>query len=225
MILVSPAEPAAIRRHFEVSSLCEQQGADFLFSSPAGMVGVQRKEVRDLVASIRDDRIARELGQSRQLARMVLVVEGDWKWRRDGESGRVEGFTRPQFDGLMLSFQHHGWWVLHTLSMADTVRTLKRAVSWFGKENHDSLIARPKPSAPWGNGHNRDWAIHLLQSFDGLGVKTAGAIFDHFGKAPLAWTVTEKDLLAVPGVGKQRASTLVTSLDMDGATCPESTPS
>jgi ERCC4-type nuclease len=221
MILVSPAEPPAIRKHFEVSSLCEQYGADFLFTSPAGMVGVQRKEVRDLVASIRDDRIARELGQSRPLAKMVLVVEGDWKWGRDGGSKRVEGFTRPQFDGLMLSFQHHGWWVLHTLSMADTVRTLRRAVSWFGKENHDSLVARPKPSSPWGSGNNRDWAAHLLQSFDGLGVRTAHAIYDHFGKAPLAWTVTERQLLDVPGVGKQRARTLILSLQQEPTECTE----
>jgi len=109
MIFVSPAEPSAIRTHFEVSSVCEQHGADFMFSSPHGMIGVQRKEVRDLVASIRDDRIAREIGQSRQLAQLVLIVEGDWKWKRNNESGRVDGFTRQQFDGLMLSFQSHGW--------------------------------------------------------------------------------------------------------------------
>lgn len=228
LVLCSPAEPLQIRKQFEVSSLCEQHGADFLFSSPHGMIGVQRKEVRDLVASIRDDRIARELGQSRQLAQMVLIVEGDWKWGRDGGSRRVEGFTRPQFDGLMLSFQHHGWWVMHTLSIPDTIRTIRRLTSWFSKETHDSLISRPKPSAQWGSGRNRDWATHLLQSFDGLGVKTAQAIYDHFGEAPLAWTVTEQDLLAVPGVGKQRASTLIMSLNSQETSCsslPQSSPS
>ena len=213
MILCSPAEPASIRTHFEVSSVCEQHGADFMFSSPHGMIGIQRKEVRDLVASIRDDRIARELGQSSSLAQLVLVVEGDWKWRRNGESGRVDGFTRPQFDGLMLSFQHHGWWVLHTLTMADTVRTVRRLHSWFSKEAHDSLLSRPKPRAQWGNGQNRDWGVFMLQSFDGLGVKSAGAIFDHFGGVPLSWDVDETELRQVPGIGKQRASTLILSLD------------
>lgn len=213
LVLCSPAEPSAIRTHFEVSSTCEQMGADFLFSSPHGMIGIQRKEVRDLVASIRDDRIARELGQSRQLAQMVLIVEGDWKWRRSGESGRMEGFTRPQFDGLMLSFQQHGWWVLHTATMADTVRTIHRCVSWFAKDTHDSLLTRPKPKAVWGTADNRDWAIHLLQSFDGLGVKSAAAIYDHFGRVPLTWTAGEKDFLEVPGVGKQRARTLILSLE------------
>ncbi len=225
MILVSPAEPAAIRTHFEVSSACEQNGADFLFSSPHGMIGIQRKEVRDLVASIRDDRIARELGQSSQLAQMVLIVEGDWKWKRSGESARMEGFTRPQFDGLMLSFQQHGWWVLHTATMADTVRTIHRCVSWFAKDTHDSLRSRPKPRAPWGNHQNRDWAVHLLQSFDGLGVRVAGNIYDHFGGVPLQWTVGEAELRAVPGVGKQRASTLVLSLSEQENLCDDSSPS
>jgi ERCC4-type nuclease len=222
MILVSPAEPAAIRTHFEVSSSCEQHGADFLFSSPHGMIGVQRKEVRDLVASIRDDRIARELGQSKQLAQMVLIVEGDWKWRRNGESARMEGFTRPQFDGLMLSFQQHGWWVLHTATMADTVRTIHRCVSWFTKDTHDSLLVRPKPKSVWGTATNRDWAIHLLQSFDGLGVKSAAAIYDHFGRVPLIWTANEKELLEVPGVGKQRARTLIVSLEDKDISCDDS---
>jgi ERCC4-type nuclease len=211
-VLCSPAEPAEIRQAFTVSGLCETLGADFLLASPAGWVGIQRKEVRDLVASVRGDRIARELGQGSQLAQMVLIVEGDWRWQPSGQSLIVEGFTRPQYDGLMLAFQHEQWWVLHTPTIAETIATVHRAANWFAKEHHHSLRQRPNHRGVWGTASNRDWAIHLLQSFDGVGVELAGRIYDQLG-VPLQWTVTEAGLLAVPGIGKKKAQAILAALD------------
>lgn len=211
-VLCSPAEPAEIRAQFTVSGLCETLGADFLLASPAGWIGIQRKEVRDLVASVRGDRICRELGQGADLAQMVLIVEGDWRWQANGQSLVVDGFTRAQYDGLMLAFQHEQWWVLHTPTIHETITTVQRAANWFAKEHHHSLRQRPNHRGVWGTHTNRDWAIHLLQSFDGVGVELAGRIYDQLG-VPLAWTVTEKDLLAVPGVGKKKAATILRALD------------
>lgn len=211
MILVSPAEPKAIAQHFEISSMPEQYGADFLWTTPSGLVGCQRKEVSDLVASVHGDRIARELGQSEQLERMVLIVEGSWYWDREDVS-QSTGISRAQYDGLMLSFQYHGWWTLTTVDVSDTVRTIKRTEKWFQKEEHNSLVQRPKSRAPWGTAKNRSWGVHVLQGFDGIGVGTCGNIYDHFGTVPLRWTITEKELMKVKGIGKGRAKALMEAL-------------
>lgn len=210
-ILVSPAEPKALYTVGEVSSLPETMGADFLTLTGQGWVGIQRKEVRDLVASIRGDRIARELGQSTSLHRMVLIVEGDWDWSRTGESRRVPGFLRAQLDGFLLSVQHHGWWHLTSVSVADTARQVPQIASWFAKGSHASLAHRPKSRALWGTHANREWAVHLYQSFDGIGVEMAGRLYDQLG-VPLRWTITEADLLAVPGIGPGRARKILEAL-------------
>jgi ERCC4-type nuclease len=214
-ILVSPAEPAALRKIGPTSPLPETLGADFLIVTEHGFVGVQRKEVRDLVASIRGDRIARELGQSGGLLRMVLIVEGDWAWDRIGSSRTVPGLLKAQYDGFCLSIQSHGWWVLTSETMTDTARLIGQVDSWWQKPNHGSLYQRPKSRALWGTHRNREWGVHLLQSFDGIGVDLAGRIYDHFDGVPLRLTCTMADLMVIPGVGKGRAARIMAALDTD----------
>lgn len=203
----------------ETSLLPEQFGVDFLMTTPAGLCGAQRKEVRDLVASIRDDRICREIGQSKDLVQTVLIVEGKWGWQPSGQSLRVEGFTRAQYDGLMLSFQSQGWWILTSESLNETCEVLARMKNWFSRGDHLSLLTRPKSRAPWGTHKNREWGVFMWQGFEGIGVTTAGALYDAVG-LPLRWAVTEKELLAVPGVGKGRARKLLNALDNDGTVTP-----
>ena len=212
-ILVSPAEPATLRKIGETSALCETLGADFLIPTSGGLVGIQRKEVRDLVASLRGDRIARELGQSAALVRCVLVVEGDWGWGRNGESRTVPGFLRPQYDGFCLSIQNHGWWICTSDSMAGTARLVKQIESWFQKTSHTSLAGRPNHRGAWGTTRNRDFAVHLLQSFDGIGVEQAGRIWDHFQGVPLAWTVDKDEMMRVAGIGPGRVAKLLDALE------------
>jgi ERCC4-type nuclease len=211
-ILVSPAEPAALRKIGPTSPLPETLGADFLIVTDQGFVGVQRKEVRDLVASIRGDRIARELGQSGGLLRMVLIVEGDWAWDRTGSSRTVPGLLKAQYDGFCLSIQSHGWWVLTSETMTDTIRLIGQVDSWWQKPNHGSLYQRPKSRALWGTHRNREWGVHWWQAIPGVGVGMAGVLYDHVG-VPVRWTIGEADLLAVPGIGKGRAAQILAALD------------
>lgn len=182
---------------------------DFLVATVDGeWAGVQRKEVRDLVASVRGDRIAREIGQAEGLAAAILVIEGDWRWDASGRSGRCRGWTRAQLDGLLLSFQvEHGWKVMHSTSLADTAALLHRIEAWFAKATHGSLSRRPKPRASearWGEQGHRATGIHILQSVDGMGPTRAAAVFDHFGSVPLRWSCTQEEMLAVPGIGPGR---------------------
>ena len=73
-------------------------------------------------------------------------------------------------------------------------------------------MTRPKPQTVWGNRNDRDFGIHLIQSFDGIGPGVAGAIFDKFG-VPLKWTINLDDLESVPGVGKKRAAKMWRTLN------------
>ena len=58
----SPSEPKEIKILGTVSAECEDRGADILFWSPAdgGWLGIQRKEMQDLVGSIGDGRLAEQ---------------------------------------------------------------------------------------------------------------------------------------------------------------------
>ena len=109
---------------------------------------------------------------------------------------------------------HVAW----TKDTKDTARWTRQFARWTEKTRHGSLERRPGPSSPWGHVSDTDWAVHLLQGFDGMGTEKAKAIIQHFSGVPLTWSVTEKELMQVPGIGKVLARRLVNALDHQAST-------
>lgn len=216
-LLVSPAEPPELRAIGTSSIITEEFGADFLWSARDGLVAVQRKTIADLLASLDDGRLAREIPllHSQEVAHALLLVEGRPTWTDQGllmNGGRAR-FGRHGWFGLMLSLQmEHGIALLSTDDMRDTIAWLRYAPGWFDKPEHRGLIARPRPTDQWGDMAPRDFGIHLLQSFPGIGAGVAAAIYDHFGRVPMSLDVDERTLRQVGGVGEKRAATIARML-------------
>lgn len=198
----------------KTSLVPESYGVDYLYHSPVfGLVGVQRKEIKDLVASVNDGRLAKEVAQMKQLQVAMICIEGRLQWSQDGSlTTSYTRWTMSQHLGIVFSMQLAGLWIASTASVDETSRLLSAFGRWITKQRHAGVVARPNPKDEWGRAGNRDWGVHLLQSFNGVGAETAGNIFDHFGGIPLQWTVSELDLLDVKGVGKGRAKALIQSL-------------
>lgn len=186
----------------------EKYGADVLLATKAGLVGVQRKEVRDLVNSSRDGRLAKELVQLQGCSVGVVIVEGDWQWTVSGGALRVPGFSMAQYNGLMFSLNSRNLWMLSSRSITTTIELLSQLNVWMDKADHTSLTRRPNPQNSWGKPESKDWGMWLLQSFEGIGPKQAAAIWDYFGGLPLAWTCSVDELLEVKGIGEKRAESL-----------------
>lgn len=218
-MLVSPTEPATLRALGRTSSVPERYGADFLIHSPVyGAVGVQRKEISDLISSTYDGRLAKEFGQLRQLPLAVLLIEGRLVWTDDGYAMGGSSYTKAQHQGMLWSAQSNGLWIANSEGVAGTCEWLSLFTKWTSKPRHSGFRTRPGPRSAWGKVTNREWGEWLLQSFPGIGPDVARAIYDHFGTVPLSWTVNELDLLDVKGIGKGRARELLRALD------PPSTP-
>ena len=64
MMLISPTEPPELKALGKLSLLTEKHGADVLIMPHAsweGMLGVQRKELKDLLASMSDGRFGEQM--------------------------------------------------------------------------------------------------------------------------------------------------------------------
>lgn len=208
-MFVSAAEPKSLQGLGTYSPLPESYGVDFLITCPVGLVGVQRKEIHDLIASRGDGRLARELAQMKQLDIAVLLVEGRLKWTSDGVlSSSRSRWTRAEHLGLLFSVQSTGIWVNSSEGLVDSREYLASLEKWFMKATHKGIMTRPKPSTLWGTRTDRDWAVHTIQSVDGVGPEMAGRIFDRFG-LPFTCTVTVEELLTVDGIGRKRAEKIV----------------
>lgn len=231
VICVSGAEPKWLKdglaKHFELvlgNKLTEARGVDIAWhggqarnGNDQHWWGVQRKAVSDLLASVQDGRLQREVAQmnaSTGVHLPFMIVEGKVAFTNDGRMIRDRGqeYTRRQWRGLLWSIAAAGITVLHTDGPLSTVDMLLDLHAWSMKDKHLTLKQRPgAPSDDWGQRGSADWARHMLQGFDGIGPETAEAIIKEYG-LPLQWTVSEQDLLAVAGIGKVRAEKLVRAL-------------
>src|SRR5262249_5417116 len=147
--LISPAEHGLMRSLGPTSSVPEAYGADCVYVVPSvGLVGVQRKRWEDLIASIADGRLAREIPQLRNCAFASIIVEGQPHFTRDGEI--VHGWakwTREQWWSVLRSLQYQGFVVECTRDEAETVALIESQAKWLGKGEHLSLTRRPGPTA------------------------------------------------------------------------------
>ena len=62
---------------------------------------------------------------------------------------------------------------------------------------------RPKEAAKnrWGQPDQAEFAKYFLQGLPGVGPETSEAIYNHFGRLPLAWTCSEQELREVYRIG------------------------
>lgn len=205
MILVSATEPPALRAiasDMRATTLPESYGCDFLFSHAGALYGVQRKEIADLVASTRDGRLGKELGQMVSLAGSMIVVEGAVRWTEDGSWLGRAPWSRSQHLGLLWSVQARGVWVNSTADMAGTVELVRSWETWTRKKEHYGLVARPAVVPAWGTATNEEYVEWVLQSLPGVGPKRAKDLLRAVGN-PLTWRVTRDEIAGVPGIGKK----------------------
>lgn len=219
-MLIAPTEPPAMKALGSVSSLPEQYGVDALFASRGQWVGIQRKELSDLINSVYDGRLTREVAQMQRLPLAMLIVEGRPSWTMDGDlmgKGASYGpkWTYTQHRGMLWSLRAKGIWVDTTDSVAETVGVIAMFIAYCRKEHHRALDRRPNPESVWGKPGNRDYACHLVQGLPGVGVELAERIVDTFG-VPFGWKVSEDQLTMVEGIGKKKAHKIWQALETDG---------
>ena len=211
---VSPTEPLPYSKLGNSSSLPERHGVDFMWVANSKTWGVQRKKFpEDFLASLSDGRLTKEIAQMQSLDHPIILLEGLGTWTDDGFL-LDQQFHLGQLYGWMLSaFWEKEIPVFQVRTARDAIHFIDRVEAWSMRKSHWSLTRRPKPKGNlWGKKGNKDWGIHLLQSFDMIGPAAAEAIYSHFGHVPMEWTVSEQDLMEVEGIGKGKARKLLDSL-------------
>jgi ERCC4-type nuclease len=200
-MLVSPAEPVALRALGETSSLPETFGCDFLFVGKDGLCGVQRKEVDDLVSSLADGRMARLLDDMSKpdLKVAVMLVEGQFWWERGDPPPRFGHFGAPQWRGFEVSIQMQGCVLVRTRSLEQTAVRLVELEAYFANGSTDSLLRVPKRRGVPGR-------LRPLMACDGVSLTRARAIDD--AGVHLEWSCTEKEMASLKGLGKVTARKL-----------------
>lgn len=213
-LLTSPAEPPTLRKLGYTSLATEEYGADFLIVSPEGVMGIQRKQFPgDFLSSIFDGRMTTVITRLTATSFPIIVLEGRPQWTTDGVLLGHHGgeFRRSTLHAMEMSLAYNGIAVVWTEHLADTAEFIMSMVEWWAKPEHDGFRNRPGPGRSNDLGQpttDRDWGVHVLQGFDGIGYQLAQRIWDKFNRLPLRWDITRKELGGVRGVGPKKLDAL-----------------
>lgn len=186
-----------------------------LWVSVAGVVGVQRKTLDDLLTSAEDGRLGQQVSQMQALDAAWLVLEGKVRWLGDGgpvvaRGGRARDWTIGQLRALLWSVMARGIMVDRTESLDDTIAWVKGCEAWSQKDKHQSLLKRgPVPRDVLGTVTNRERAIFLHMGLPGVGPEMAGRLVDAGGVIGLRDGMTLERLMEVPGMGKGRVEKIM----------------
>lgn len=214
MIFVSGAErPKPLVDLGPSSNLPEDYGVDFMWATPNGLVGFQRKAFpSDLLASLNDGRLGKELIQMQALDVKGIILEGVPIFTGDGALiWNYGNMTQANLWNLCYSLQaNHGLVLFWTEDPAQTARLIQQIFAYTQKGEASKLMARGEKR--WARLDNRAFAVYLLESVPGVGHTRATAIVDFFeGALPIEWKGTVKELMKVDGIGAKTAQTIVTA--------------
>lgn len=211
---VAGSEPELLRTMpgFVCTNLPEKYGVDILWRVPGGYCGAQRKELGDLLGSVVDGRLGKEVKQMKPLLYRWLIVEGEAKWTNGGFMYRRFGrnWTKPAYEGLLRGIAAQGVIVESTKDLTDTKRLIPELIAW-SKKSHSSLEKRPGPVSSWGKADDHDYQVYFLQGLPGVGAELAERILKHIGM-PIGWRISIEDLLGIPGIGKKKAEAIWAAL-------------
>ena len=221
--LLSPTENdlAEIFEDDAITSIIpEQKGADILLYTSVGVLGWQRKKVpNDFITSFTDGRFARLLPLlTKGCAFQRVIHEGEFKYWPDGtvhmgmmmkEGKRVRipsRFSRTSVHGMLNDIEIvWGVSIRVTEDLEDTVRYLRSVRRFVEAKSHTGLYTRPKLKGTWYVPSADEIQLWILQGFGGVGPTTADKIIKHFGKIPLRWTCSARELAEISGVTLKQA--------------------
>jgi len=221
MILIAPSEPKPILQLITdlgheamVSTQPETRGADYLMSGQLGFVAVQRKEVGDLLSSIGDGRLQREISLLRYEPVPILMLEGWPEFTTDGQHIERPTWNKAGFRNILRSIGREGIQIERTDDLADTATAIVELAHYWQRSAHISLLTRPKriKTDSFGRSQADDQAAWVLQGFPKIGPVLARRIVHRFDGLPLSWTCSLEELCEVEGMGKKNAGDLLAGL-------------
>jgi hypothetical protein len=190
----------------------DRVSVDYVWSANDGNVteGVvaERKTVRDLIASVGDGRLERQLSVMTKFPHRFLLLH--IKSLRDAQvSCAYANWTWERVLGVLRDVQYEGVPVEFVLGDDGVERSLVALYHWTGKDEHVSLH-RPSPPVVTGMYMDPDYRaqVAMLICIPGIGEKAAVALLAQFGSVKGVCDASKQALLTVGGVGKQRAGTV-----------------
>jgi ERCC4-type nuclease len=212
VIWVSPTEPKQLRDVADqVSMFPEEFGVDVLVAGAGEMIGVQRKTIKDFVASVEDGRLAEQIMKMQRLDHAMVLLEGRPMFVNDvleiGSWGRE--ISKRAWQRMVMTIRASGVHVETVNTPTELIEYVEMLDGWCASEDHSTLtIKGEKPSSSkWGDIRAQHYRVAMLSSLPGVGEELAKRMIAECG-----WPLTIKDgvvLSDVQGLGAKKLAKIM----------------
>ncbi len=163
--------------------------ADFLIND----VAIERKTVSDLISSMINKRLLKQLEELQQYKKRLLIIEGfDERELYSDSNDKNRGMNANAVRGLLLSILlKYEIPILFTKNYEDTAKFI--LVLSKKKEKETSLRVNKKTL------NKKERLQFILESFPGIGPKTAKKLLSHFKTLKNIFNASEEELKEMVG--------------------------
>jgi DNA excision repair protein ERCC-4 len=168
-------------------------------------IAVERKSVRDLVASVYDSRIFYQAAKmSASYAKPFLLIEGDSK-----EVERLAKNLKSFYGAIANVTLAYGLRVLYTANPKESAMAIAELL---GHARAKPLARMPSELPPKAKSVPQQ-QLYLVSSIPGVGRKLAERLLSKYGTPRRVVSLTAGELALTPGIGWKRAEKIKEMLD------------
>ena len=166
---------------------------DYLVSED---IVVERKSSVDFAKSLFDGRLFEQASRlSEHYSQVYFIVEGGVVPRR------YKGRERSFYGALVALLMDFGVRVIYTDSRESTAYVIYSLARRAAQGGGQRIVIHKKPKID----DIREWQLYILQSFPGIGRRTAEKLLETFGSLEAFCRASIAELSRVEGVGDKRA--------------------
>lgn len=230
-VFINSNEPREIAEAFGDSAIVTPlPGFDFLLYTTSGPVAIERKSVPgDLLASISDGRLARELKAMREESKhqILLLGPGELIFDKDGHllNGRVRTmWTKAGLYNLLRTIRYvEGIDIEPPIGYArtidDMVLTVDQIQEYFDKKNHLSMKSRPGLQTEWLAPIYEERVRYFYQGIPGISAIRARELESKFRSPIDLYNASYEDIQSIPKFGQVISTKIYNFLHKSKAEC------
>ena len=210
--LIVPNEPRNIKDLFPDFIECPQ-GFDMKIFTEAGTIGIERKHVPDdLLASVTDGRLGREILAMREECNFqVVLLHGIIRYHSDGtvNFGRKvkSRWTAIGVRNLLRTVQYvEGCYIEQAYSSWELPIIVQEMQEYFDNMSHNSLHSRPKLGSNWMIKTQEERIQQFYQGLEGISTVRARILADKYPHPFNLFSASIEDICDINGFGKKTAN-------------------
>ncbi|BAA80433.2 repair endonuclease XPF [Aeropyrum pernix K1] len=157
---------------------------------------VERKTSSDFAKSLFDGRLFEQASRlAEHYETVFIIVEGPPVPRR------YRGRERSLYAAMAALQLDYGIRLMNTMDPKGTALVIESLARLSTREGGQRIVIHKKPRLS----DVREWQLYILQSFPGIGRRTAERILERFGSLERFFTASKAEISKVEGIGEKRA--------------------